>query len=498
MVDKDLYKNILKSNTLFGSIKIFQIVVTLVRAKIVALILGPTGIGMQSLFTSTLDSLQQFTTLGIFQSSIRDISQANTKQNDDKVRIINVVRTLVLIVAVFGGLICCGFSNVLSNVVFGRKDYTIAFVIISVALVFQSFSNGFIAIFQGLRKLSELAKGSLIGAIISIILSTPLYYLWGISAIPYAIVVGHLAVFLVYRFYAGKISILKTVHFATYNELINLGGPIVKLGFILMLSNGIMTLFSLALNAFINRLGGTTEVGYFSAAITCTYGNIIILTSILSSDYYPQLSASIKDHSTINKIVNQQIELIILIVAPLICLIIPFAYIVVILLYSKEFIIIIPMIQIMSISLIFKVLWHALSFIILANGDRKTYLIYDAIIGNGLVFLLNLLGYQQLGLNGLSISFVIGSIIMVGILYSIITVRYHIKLSKEFWLIFAFMLIMCLISYTASLLIHNRLIMWAVEISAFFLAIGMTVYILDKRIDLIVKIKSLFSTYRRA
>ena len=490
MIDKDLYKSTIKSNSLFGGIKIFQILVMLLRTKIVAIILGPAGMGMQSLFASTLDSIQQFTTFGIFQSSVRDISQSNNSQIEEKNKIVRVVMTLVLLVGVFGFLMCFSFSRVLSNLVFGGKDQTIAFIIISVSLIFLALSNGYIAIFQGLRKLSELARGSLIGAIVSILISTPLYIIWGIQAIPYAIVIGYVAVFFVYRYYAKKVPLLKAIQFASYGDILNKGIPIVKLGSVLMLSNGIMTLFTLALNTYINRRGGTFEVGYFSAALTCTYGNIIILTSILSSDYYPRLAASLGDQNILSKIINQQSELIILIVAPIICLIIPFAYYVVVVLFSKEFTVIIPMIQLMAISLIFKVIWHALSFIILAYGDRKTYLIYDALIGNGLLFLLNIYGYQNFGLTGLSISYVLGSIIMVIILYSVITLKYHIKLSNNFWKLFLFMLIMCVISYVISSFFERKLIMWIVDICILFLTTGMSVFILHKRINLLNTIKS--------
>ena len=68
------YEKTLKSNFLFGSIKLFQVALSIIKIKIVAVILGPAGMGLQSLMTSALASLFQFTTFGIFQSSVRDIS----------------------------------------------------------------------------------------------------------------------------------------------------------------------------------------------------------------------------------------------------------------------------------------------------------------------------------------------------------------------------------------------------------------------------------------
>ena len=83
------YEKTLKSNFLFGGIKLFQVALSVIRIKIVAVILGPTGMGLQSLMTSTLASLFQFTTFGIFQSSVRDISFNSQRSANKTADIIN-------------------------------------------------------------------------------------------------------------------------------------------------------------------------------------------------------------------------------------------------------------------------------------------------------------------------------------------------------------------------------------------------------------------------
>ena len=85
------YEKTLKSNFLFGGIKLFQVALSVIKIKIVAVILGPTGMGLQSLMTSTLASLFQFTTFGIFQSSVRDIS-FNSQRSANKTA--DIIKTL--------------------------------------------------------------------------------------------------------------------------------------------------------------------------------------------------------------------------------------------------------------------------------------------------------------------------------------------------------------------------------------------------------------------
>ena len=51
--DKNSYRSILKGTSIFGGVQIFQIAVNLIRGKFVAMFLGPTGMGISSLFNSS-------------------------------------------------------------------------------------------------------------------------------------------------------------------------------------------------------------------------------------------------------------------------------------------------------------------------------------------------------------------------------------------------------------------------------------------------------------
>ena len=99
------YKNIVKSTVVFGGVKVVEMLVTIIRLKIVAVFLGPEGMGVQSLFQSTLASLNQFSSLGIFQSSVRDISLAYESQNVGQIgRIVKHVKRWTFFVSLLGGL----------------------------------------------------------------------------------------------------------------------------------------------------------------------------------------------------------------------------------------------------------------------------------------------------------------------------------------------------------------------------------------------------------
>lgn len=73
---KESYKQILKATSVFGGVQIFKIVIDLLKSKIIALFLGPEGVGMFSLFQNPVQLISQLTGLGINTSAIRDVAQS--------------------------------------------------------------------------------------------------------------------------------------------------------------------------------------------------------------------------------------------------------------------------------------------------------------------------------------------------------------------------------------------------------------------------------------
>lgn len=75
------FKHILKYTGLFGGVQGLSILVALVRNKIVALLLGPMGMGLMSLFNSTVSFVSSATNLGLGTSAVKDISEAYAIEN---------------------------------------------------------------------------------------------------------------------------------------------------------------------------------------------------------------------------------------------------------------------------------------------------------------------------------------------------------------------------------------------------------------------------------
>ena len=69
------YRHILKYTGVFGSVQGLNVLVSLVRNKCVALLLGPSGMGLVSLLNTALQFISQATNLGIATSAVRHVSE---------------------------------------------------------------------------------------------------------------------------------------------------------------------------------------------------------------------------------------------------------------------------------------------------------------------------------------------------------------------------------------------------------------------------------------
>ena len=103
----DSYSHVLKYTGIFGGVQGLNIVVSLVRNKLIAILLGPNGMGLVSLFNSTVNFISQSTNFGISFSAVKHVSELYDRGDEAGIqRFIQVVRTWSLLTALLGMLVC--------------------------------------------------------------------------------------------------------------------------------------------------------------------------------------------------------------------------------------------------------------------------------------------------------------------------------------------------------------------------------------------------------
>ena len=431
------YRQIFKATSLFGGVQIFNILVSVVKSKFVAVLLGPTGMGISSLLISTSDFVNSLTSFGLGISAVRNI--ADVSEDERKLAtVVTVLRRLMWATGLLGAFALLVFSSWLSELTFDSKDYTYAYMFLSIALLFRQFAAGENALLQGKRKLKSLAKATLWGSLLGLFITVPLYYFFGLNGIVPAIISSALIAFFTSFFYTRDIK-LKRVALSPKETWFE-GKNMLTMGFMLSLSSMIAVAESWLVRLYITRTGSVADVGFFNAGFTIVVTYTGLIFAAMATDYYPRLSKVAHDKQLSKEMINQQAEIAILILAPI--LMVFFVYIrwIVQLLYSNDFTPVNEMIQWAALGVFFKAASWSVAFLYLAKGASKLFLINEA-LSSAYMLLFSILGYKWMGLDGLGIASLAGFIVYLVQVLIICGRKYDFKFNRYFIKIFALQLL---------------------------------------------------------
>ena len=387
------YRKVLNATSLFGGVQVINIIISLVRSKVIALFIGPIGMGISNLLLTTMELINGLTNLGLERSAVKDISLANTNSNSKSVaKTISILKKLVWLTITIGVILMIALSPWLSEIAFGNKDYTNSFIWISIALLFKQLSSSQLAILQGLRKLQYLAKANLLGNFIGLLITLPLYYFFRIDAIVPAIIIATFMSFIFTYYYSQKLDIAPVS--ISRKEAVSEGKGMINLGVMLSLSSMITLLVAYIIRIYIGSSNETEElglidVGLYSAGFVILNSYVGIIFNAMGTDYFPRLSEIANNIIKLRKTVLEQAIVAILLITPIIVVFLAFAPLIIVILYSNEFSPIVAMVTWGILGMIFKAVSWSMGYMIIAKGDSKVF-IKTAIGFNAILLLINI------------------------------------------------------------------------------------------------------------
>ena len=454
MINKQLsYRQIFKASSLFGGVQIFNILIGIIRSKFIAVLLGPTGMGIVGLLTSTTGMITGLTNFGLGTSAIRNVAEADSQQNRQRINVVvYTLRRLVWHTGLLGTSFTLLLAPWLSQLTFGNKDYTYAFMFLSINLLFTQLSVGQNVILQGTRKLKYLAKSNVLGTSLGLILTVPLYYFFGTNGIVPALVITSIITLALSWYFSRKVLIDKIQ--LSFKEVWKEGKGMLTMGIMLSLSGIITLTVSYITRIYIGRVGGMEEVGLYNAgfAIVGTYVGLIF--TAMGTDYYPRLSSVAHDNQLAKETINQQAEIVILILAPILMIFFVFIHWVVQLLYSDQFMLVNGMIQWAALGMFFKTAAWTIGFIFLAKGSSKLFFISE-LLANSYTLLFNILGHILWGITGLGIAFLLSYIVCLLQVLFIAKVKYTFNFNRGFIQIFLLQLLFGVVCFCVVKFVSN-------------------------------------------
>lgn len=448
--NENSYSTILKRISAFGGVQIFNIVINLIRGKFVALFLGPEGMGISSLLTSSTGTIQQIGTLGVNTAIVKQVSEG--KENHEAIpQVLAVSIRLIFYTSLLGALLCFGGAPLLSRWTFGDSFHTISFLFLSVFVFLSIGSSGYLAILQGLGEVKRLSKASLVGGLTGLFIGVPLYYFFGYAGIVPAMIILSLSFFLFY-YVSFRKSWKEGYAKFSWTDHRPLVMKMLGIGILLMGGAAAGTLTNYLINTFIRAYGSMDDVGLFQGANSLTNQYVGIVFSALAMDYFPRLSASASDNIRMRQLIARQTEIVSLIVAPIVIILILSAPLIIRILLTDAFISITPLMRWMGLSIMIQAIAYPLGYVYIAKDNKKVYFWMEAIVSNIIWIVTSIVFFYFFGLIGLGIGLVVRNLLGIIADYSINRYLYRFRYDRHTLLTAVISLVLCCGAFLASLL----------------------------------------------
>jgi enterobacterial common antigen flippase len=400
---KRSYGQILKSSALIGGSSLISIGLAMVRTKVLAVLLGKTGMGLFGLYSSVYELTRSCAGLGVNSSGVRQIAEAaGTQEPETIARTVFTLRRVALFTGLFGALILIVFRTPISRLTFNDPSHSGAVALLGLAIFFAEVSAGQAALVQGLRRIADLARMNVLGAIYGTALSIPLiYFLREKGIVPSLVAVAAMSI-LTSWWYARRVTVQKV--FVSLRGIMREASALLKLGFVFM-SSGLMAMgVAYLVRIMVVRQIDLAAAGLYQAAWSLGGLYFGFILQAMGADFYPRLTAVAKDNPECNRLVNEQAEVGLLLAVPGVLATLALAPLVMLIFYSQEFAPAVGILRWICLGMVLRVASWPMGFILVAKGEGKLFFVTE-LFGSLLQVALMWVGLTLWGLTGTGTAF---------------------------------------------------------------------------------------------
>ena len=424
------HKTILKATGVFGFSQVLKILVGLIGSKFVALFLGTTGIGIVALLQNTIAIISSLTGFGINISGVRMVALANADTNREQFsKTITVLQRWSIATGILGVLLTLLLAKPLSIWTFGSTEYVNWFLVLSLNFIFSGLAMQKMVVLQGTRSMKAIAVSTVVYAVLITAITIPIYYFFRMEGIVAVLLLTSVLNYLVNWFFARKIEIVAVK--VGFKETLSRGKEMIQLGFLLSINVIFGHIMAYLLKLYFNFKNSSDSVlGLYVVASTLLITYVGMIFSAMSTDFYPRLTVVEKDHSKVKEMVNDQIEIALLLITPLILAFYFVAPLLIRVLYSEEFLDVVVILKFALLAIIVKAIIWPLAFIILAKGEKRLYF-QQELLGDAMNIGSTILLYNYFGLIGIGLAMLLNYVLYGLYVFNVVQHKFQFYFRKN-------------------------------------------------------------------
>lgn len=409
-IDHESYRRILKSTIIMGGATFAAILISVARSKILALLVGPTGIGLIGLLTSIMATATAIGGMGLGFSGVRELAVSADRRTLVRKALWAAIWPLSGLTA---AVLWLGRFEI-SRWVTGDKAQAFGVGLMGIAAALAIVSSAQFAVVQGSGRVADAARIRVGGALLSLILGVPAAFYLGpiglvlaVMAIPF----GNVLAAMPFQERAnGPRPDFPSRLVDEWHRLLTLGATV-------MVVTSLQTAASVVIRTLVIRDSGLESAGLYQAAYAISALNSQLVLSAMATDYFPRLTGTESDRAASSTLVNNQLHAALLLASPILLGMAAIAPLVLHLLYTSAFAPAADLLRWQLIGELFKLPGWALGLLIVARADKRRYLLVEisclvAFVGGTFLLL------PKLGLAGAGISYALGYLV-----YSLLAIR---------------------------------------------------------------------------
>ena len=405
------YGQILKSSSIMGGAAGVNLLLGMIRIKFVAVLIGATGVGLLASFTAMQGIIGTIVGLGIQSSAVREVAAAVGRGDEQAIgRAVLTLRRVCWLTGLVGMAAMAVFSPMLSQLTFGSDKYRLDIAALGIVILLANISGGQLALIQGMRRIGDMARASVFGAALATLAAIGFYSWLGLRGIVPALVSIAAMQLTLSWYFARRVPVPKVT--LSWRQTFTEAGGMVRLGLVFMCTGLMGSAVTYITVAIITKQIGLHAVGIYSAAFALSGMFVNFVLGAMAADYYPRLTAVAHDKAAMNRLVNEQTEIGLLLAVPGLLATLALAPWIVHTFYTSEFLPAVELMQWFVLGCLGRVISWPLGFVLIALNKSITYMLCDS-FWNSLHIFLVITCMHTYGLKGVSIAFFVLYVVVI-------------------------------------------------------------------------------------
>ena len=292
------FARILRASALMGGASVVVLLAGFVRAKVIAVVLGASGVGLIGLFQAFSGNLAALAGWGLAIAGVRTVAAAAPTERAGKMA---AVRRAGLLLGSAGLLLALLVAWPAEAWAFPGEQRLTELLVVAVAVPCLIVAGAAAALLQASGEVTALARLQVVAAAAGLALGLPAIWCWGEAGIAFSVLSAALATAVCLWHRASRTCPEAATTPVRPGDLAELG----RLGAALMVAGWLAQLSAYLVRLYIIRAEGLDAAGYYQAAYALAGALPGFVFAAMAADFFPRVSAAEGESEALALVENQ-------------------------------------------------------------------------------------------------------------------------------------------------------------------------------------------------